>query len=74
MKHEIKSQPNVRVNTANLRGQDWPGAKEGAESLAAQIKEAREQYLQAIESHTREEPSPVIKALSEPELIGLYHR
>ncbi len=73
-KHGIKSQPNVRVNTANLRGQNWPGAKEGAVSLAAQIKDAREQYLQAVESCTREALSPVIRALFEPELIGLYHR
>jgi uncharacterized protein len=73
-KHGIKSQPNVRVNTANLRGQDWPGAIKEGESLAFQINEAREQYLQAIESCTREELSPVIRALFEPELIGLYHR
>ena len=74
VKHGIKFQPNVRVNTANLRGQYWPGAKEGAESLAAQIREAREQYLQAVESCTRDDLSPVISALFEPELIGLYHR
>lgn len=73
-KHNIKSQPNLRVNAANLRGQDWPEAKVEGEPLAIQIKEAREKYLQAVASGTREEMSPVIRALFEPELIGLYHR
>ena len=35
---------------------------------------AREQYLQAVESGTRKDMSPVIWALFETELIGLYQR
>lgn len=74
VRHRIEDPPRVRVNTANLRGQDWPGAVDGARSLAAQIEAAREQYLLAVETGTREHLSPVIRALFEPALVAFHHR
>ncbi len=73
-KHGIKTQPNVRVNTANLRGQDWPVDKQESESLNTQINVAREQYLRAVGACRRAELSPVIRSLFEPGLIRMYHR
>jgi uncharacterized protein len=74
IKHGIQSQPSVRVNNANLSGQNWPAAKSDYLDLVKQVEQAREQYLEAVKSGTREELSPVIRELFEPALIKLHHR
>ena len=76
VERSIKKQPNVSVNFANLKGQDW---RQGQEEVAgspvrAQVDQAREMYLTAFADQKRLEISPVIRALFEPELIRFHHR
>ena len=73
-KHGLAVQPSVVVNFANLNGQDWPGAAADRDGAAAQLAAARRQYLTAVRRQRREELSPVIRALFEPELVKLHHR
>jgi uncharacterized protein len=70
----ITGTPNLRVNFANLNGQEWPGQEEGFQALGAQVEQMREMYLEAVAAGTREELSPVVVALFEPELIRFWHR
>ena len=70
----IAGSPSLRVNFANLNGQEWPGQQEGFQALGAQVEQMREMYLDAVADGTREQLSPVVTALFEPELIRFWHR
>lgn len=70
----IATQPRVRVNRADLSGQNWPRENEGWRTLDRQVVEARETYLNAVRGRRRDELSPVIRALFEPAVIRLHHR
>ncbi len=74
VKHGIPSPPSVRVNSANLKGQDWSASKEDFLALGKQVEQARKQYLEAVTNGTRDKLSPVIRELFEPEIIKLHHR
>ncbi len=73
-KNRIQAEPNLRINLANLKGQDWPAEKEDFSSLNRQIFQMREVYYQAVAAGKRETLGPVIKAMVEPNLIKAYHR
>lgn len=74
VKHGIHGNPQVRVNVANLQGQDWPEADPGSPDLRTQLTVAREQYLTAVADGGRDALSPVIRELFEPDLVRFYHR
>jgi len=74
VRHGITKQPNVTVNFANLRGQDWPTVDETVEPVLDQLDRAQEEYLDAVASGRREKLSPVVRALFEPDLIRFHHR
>lgn len=71
-KHGIRSQPDVTVNFADLRGQAWPFNQENP--VADQMALAQEEYLSAVRDRRRSRLSPVIRALFEPDLIRFHHR
>ncbi|MEN8006352.1 MAG: radical SAM protein [Candidatus Krumholzibacteriota bacterium] len=71
VRHGIKVQPEVTVNFANLRGQDWPAAGEPA---PVQMERVQDEYLAAVRDGRRLRLSPVIRALFEPDLIRFHHR
>jgi len=68
----ISAQPNVTVNFANLRGQDWPSAE--GEPAVNQLDRAQGEYIAAVRTGQRAQLSPVIRALFEPDLIRFHHR
>jgi len=70
----ITVEPRLRVNRADLDGQDWPGESEGWRRLAGQVGSAREAYLAGLRSGQRKRIDPVVRALFEPALIRLYLR
>jgi uncharacterized protein len=75
--HGITNQPLVTVNFANLKGQHWPGGQEAVHGLPPvpeQVNRARELYLAALAQGRRNELSPVLRALFEPDLIRFHHR
>jgi|GEM_PF-1258575 len=72
--HGIDIQPNVRVNFANLRGQDWPVTGDEWPSVTSQLEDAEQVYLDGIANLCRDQLSPVIRALFEPDLIRFHHR
>ncbi len=72
VRHGISAQPNVTVNFANLRGQDWPSAE--GEPTADQLDRAQGEYIAAVRTGQRAQLSPVTRALFEPDLIRFHHR
>ncbi len=73
----VATPPRLTVNFANLQGQDWPRNLESAVGLPAisvQVEQARREYLRSLAVGRRNDLSPVIRALFEPELIRLHHR
>lgn len=66
--------PHVRVNRADLRGQDWPAAAADHEAMDAALDAERERYLAALAAGRREQAGPVAAALCEPALIRWHHR
>jgi uncharacterized protein len=70
----IKEPPNLRVNLANLRGQNWPAAKGEFQDLYEQLGKLREFYFQEVSAGRRGNLGPVVRALVEPGLFQLHHR
>lgn len=73
-KHRISSQPNLRINLANLNGQLWPATAEEFEDLKNQLEHLREYYFREIAAGRRNELGPVVKAMVEPGLFRLHNR
>jgi len=70
----IESQPNLRINLANLNGQDWPATAEEFADLNDQLGRLREYYFQEVSAGRRGGLGPVVKGLVEPGLFRLHHR
>jgi uncharacterized protein len=73
-RHGIKTNPNLRVNLANLNGQDWPATPEEFKELADQLLDIREYYFKEVAAGRRGSLGPVVKGLMEPGLFRLHHR
>ncbi len=73
-KFGIKTDPVVRVNLANLNGQDWPATPEDFDDMGEQIFRMRERYFQEVAAGRHESLGPVVKSLVEPSLFLLHHR
>jgi len=74
LKHGIDTGPNLRVNLANLKGQNWPASKQEFQDLGNQLSTMREDYYQAVAEGKRDEIGPVVKALIEPNLFQVHCR
>lgn len=73
----IETRPNVTVNFANLKGQNWRRNQEqaaGLPSVPDQVNQARTIYLESVTAGKRSSLSPVICALFEPDLARFHHR
>lgn len=66
--------PRVRVNRADLRGQDWPATAADHAALESALTTEQERYLAALAAGRREQAGPVAAALCEPTLIRWHHR
>lgn len=72
--HGVSQQPRVRVNRADLSGQNWPAVEQGWALMTNQLVQAKNEYLAAVKNQTRNNLSPVVRALFEPAIIQLFHR
>ncbi len=70
----IFEEPALRVNLANLNGQNWSATKEEFQDLNHQLLQVREIYFQRIAAGKRQDLGPVYRALVEPGLLRLHLR
>jgi uncharacterized protein len=72
--HGIEDPPRLKVNFANLRGIEWEGQAAGFKSMARQLDEMRDRYVEAVAEGTRDTLNPVIKSLFDGDVIQFHHR
>jgi uncharacterized protein len=70
----LEQTPLVRVNRADLRGQDWAATDADHAALRAALEAERERYLSRLAGGRRDAAGPVAAALCEPVLIRWHHR
>ncbi len=70
----ITQSPHLRVNFANLAGQEWPDLEEHFTQATAQRNELRRQYLDNLLADRNELVHPVPRAMFEADLVRFHLR